>query len=127
MADRTKSSKPRQSLVARARALPSRFIAKTPWLRRRYAKRILKTVERFEKKGRPLPESLARLDRQLKRVPGPKKAKMIEEMMEMSAEGDPEVNRTLRRAAQRQDRQKGTRGGGVRPGTLPGQRRGPVR
>lgn len=115
------------SLLQRARAYPSRFIARTPWLRRRYARRLLRTIDKFEKKGRRLPESLARLEHQLQRIPKQKRLQTVEEMMEMSAQGEPEVNRTLRRAASRQDRQKGTRGGGVRPGLLPGQRRGPLR
>lgn len=107
----------------RIRDVPARFIARTPWLRRRYASRIVKTIDKFQKKGRPLPENLRTLERQLRQVPKPKRQQLVEQMMEMGAEQDLTVNRTLRRAANRQERRKGQRGGGLRPGTLPGQPR----
>jgi hypothetical protein len=105
------------------RDIPARFIARTPWLRRRYAGRIIKTIEKFQKKGRPLPENLRNLERQLRQVPKPKRQQFVEQMMEMGAEQDLTINRTLRRAANRQERRKGQRGGGLRPGTMPGQPR----
>jgi hypothetical protein len=105
------------------REIPARLIARTPWLRRRYARRILKTIDKFQEKGRPLPESLSRLERQLRRVPKPKRQQLVEQMMEMGSEEDVTTNRALRRAAGRQERQKGQHGGGLRPGTLPGQPR----
>jgi hypothetical protein len=109
--------------LRRLRGAPARFIGRTPWLRRRYARRILKTIDKFQDKGRPLPENLSRLERQLRRVPKPKRQQLVEQMMEMSSEDDVSTNRALRRAAGRQERQKGQRGGGLRPGTLPGQPR----
>jgi len=110
--------------LRRLRDAPARFIGRTPWLRRRYARRMLKTIDKYKKKNRPLPESLARLDRQLRRVPPPKRQQLVEQMMEMSSTGDELAsNRALRRASSRQERQKGQRGGGLRPGTLPGQPR----
>ncbi len=107
----------------RLRSAPARFIGRTPWLRRRYARRILRTIDKFQDKGRPLPENLSRLERQLRRVPKPKRQQLVEQMMEMGSEEDLSTNRALRRAAGRQERQKGQRGGGLRPGTMPGQPR----
>ncbi len=107
----------------RIRDIPARFIGRTPWLRRRYARRIVRTIDRFQKKNRPLPESLRTLERQLRRVPGPKRAQIVEQMMEMGTNEDVTTNRALRRAAGRQERHKGQRGSGLRPGTLPGQPR----
>jgi hypothetical protein len=107
----------------RIRDIPARFIGRTPWLRRRYARRIVRTIDKFQDKNRPLPENLQPLERQLRRVPKPKRAQVVEQMMEMGTKEDVTTNRALRRAAGRQERQKGQRGGGLRPGTLPGQPR----
>jgi hypothetical protein len=107
----------------RIRDIPARFIGRTPWLRRRYARRIVKTIDKFQDKNRPLPENLQPLERQLRRVPKPKRAQVVEQMMEMGTKEDVTTNRALRRAAGRQERQKGHRGGGLRPGTMPGQPR----
>lgn len=119
MATTTTKRKP----LRRLREAPARFIGRTPWLRRRYARRILRTIEKYQDKGRPLPENLSRLERQLRRIPKPKRQQLVEQMMEMGGEDDVNSNRALRRAAGRQERQKGHRGGGLRPGTLPGQPR----
>lgn len=107
----------------RIRDVPARFIARTPWLRRRYARRIVRTIDKFQQKNRPLPENLKSLERQLRRVPKPKREQVVEQMMEMGGNDDVTTNRALRRAAGRQERHKGQRGGGLRPGTLPGQPR----
>jgi hypothetical protein len=115
---------PKRKPRAKLRDIPARFIARTPWLRRRYAKRLIRTIDRYKEKGRPLPDSLARLERQLRRIPAPKRAQTVEQMMELGAEQDDATpSRAVRRAAGRQERQKGTKGGGLRPGTLPGQPR----
>lgn len=114
---------PKRRRLRKLREAPSRFISRTPWLRRRYARRMVRTIDKYKDKKRPLPENLARLERQLRRVPPPKRAEMVEQMMEMSSQPTAGVsNRALRRASGRQDRQKGSKGGGLRPGTLPGQR-----
>lgn len=121
---------PKRRRLRKLREAPSRFISRTPWLRRRYARRMVRTIDRYKDKRRPLPENLSRLERQLRRVPPPKRVEMVEKMMEMSTEqADAVSNRALRRASGRQERQKGSKGGGLRPGTLPGQRQrqGPVR
>ena len=117
------STAPPKSRLRKIRDIPARIIGRTPWLRRRYARRIVRTIDKYKEKGRPLPESLVRLERQLRRVPGPKRQQLVEQMMEMGTEQDLTTNRALRRAAGRQERQKGQRGGGLRPGTLPGQPR----
>lgn len=114
---------PKRRRLRKLRDIPARFIGRTPWLRRRYARRILKTIDKFQEKGRPLPDSLTSLERQLRRVPKPKRQQLVEQMMEMGTQDDVSTNRALRRAAGRQERQKGQRGGGLRPGTLPGQPR----
>ncbi len=113
----------RRKLWKKVRDAPARFIGRTPWLRRRYARRILRTIDKLQDKGRPLPDNLSRLERQLRRVPKPKRQQVVEQMMEMGSEDDVLTNRALRRAAGRQERQKGQRGGGLRPGTMPGQPR----
>ncbi|MGH8980599.1 MAG: hypothetical protein ACRDWE_06200 [Acidimicrobiales bacterium] len=120
----SQTPKKSRSLLKRLRDAPARFIGRTAWLRRRYARRLLRTIEKFKKKGRQLPENLARLDRQLRQVPPHRRQELVEKMMEMSSTGDdPTSNRALRRASSRQERQKGQRGGGLRPGTMPGQPR----
>jgi hypothetical protein len=119
----TDKAKPEKKKT-RVRDLPARFIARTPWLRRRYAKRLVRTVDKYKRKGRPLPENLARLERHLRTIPEPRRAKVVEEMMETSAEQEQATpSRAMRRAVGRQDRHKGGKGGGLRPGTLPGQPR----
>ena|SRR5487761_1818829 len=113
----------------RIRDFPARLIGRTAWLRRRYARRIIRTIDKYREKNRPLPENLQRLERQLRRVPQPKRQQVVEQMMEMSSDEDVTTNRALRRAAGRQERQKGTKGGGLRPGMPPGaqQRQRPAR
>ena len=124
MATTTDKTTSKRKRLRRLRSAPARFIGRTPWLRRRYARRMLRTIDKFQDKGRPLPDNLGRLERQLRRVPKPKRQQLVEQMMEMgSSEDDVSTNRALRRAAGRQERQKGHRGGGLRPGTLPGQPR----
>jgi hypothetical protein len=125
----TSDTAPKRRRLRKLRTAPARLIARVPWLRRRQARRLVKTLERYREKGRPIPENLSRLERQLRQIPKHKRAAAVEQMMEMSVQPDQTSNRALRRAAGRQDRQKGAKGGGLRPGTLPGQRQrqGPVR
>ncbi|HVX20634.1 MAG TPA: hypothetical protein VHB02_04740 [Acidimicrobiales bacterium] len=120
---------PKRRRLRKLREAPARFVARIPWLRRRQARRLVKTMERYREKNRPLPENLSRLEKQLRRLPKNKRAEAVEQMMEMSVQPDQSTNRALRRASGRQERQKGTKGGGLRPGTLPGQRQrqGPAR
>ena len=108
--------------LRRLSGLPARFIGRHAWLRRRYVRRVLRTIEKYRAKGRTLPENLQRLERQLRRVPKTKRAEMLEQMMEMGTSPDVSSNRALRRAAGRQDRLSG-KSVGLRPGLGPGQRR----
>lgn len=118
------SSQPeKRTIRARIRDVPARFIGRTPWLRRRYARRILKSIDKLQEKKRPLPDNLMRLEQQLRRVPKPKRQQIVEQMMELGSDRNATTNRSVRRAAGRQERQKGQRGRGLRPGTPPGQAR----
>ncbi|MGH9100466.1 MAG: hypothetical protein ACRDV8_09600, partial [Acidimicrobiales bacterium] len=78
--------------LRKLRSVPARFIGRTPWLRRRYARRILRTIDKFQDKGRPLPENLSRLERQLRQIPKPKRQRLVEQMMEMSSDDDVSTN-----------------------------------
>lgn len=104
------------------KSFPGRLVSRTPWLRRRYVRRVLRTIDKARDKNRPLPDSLVRIDRMLRRVPKPKRAELLEEMLEAGATPDAEMNRALRRAAGRQERQSGKNRAGTRPGIGPGQR-----
>lgn len=106
----------------RIRNFPGRLIARTPWLRRRYVRRVLRTIDRSREKNRTLPDSLVRIDRMLRRVPKAKRAEALEQMLEAGSTPETELNRALRRAAGRQERQSGKKGAGLRPGLGPGQR-----
>jgi hypothetical protein len=99
-----------------------RMIGKVPWMRRRYARSTLKSIQRFRDRRRPLPENLARLDQQLRRLPQHKRQEALEEMLEMGGRSDLPRTRAMRRAAGRQERQSG-KGKGLRPGLPPGAQR----
>jgi hypothetical protein len=100
-----------------------RAIGRTPWLRRRYARYILRSIKKQRAKDRPLPENLLRLERQVRGLPPRKQAEVIEQLLETSATFRPEAaGRAMRRATAKQERRSG-KGPGVRPGLLPGQRR----
>ena len=92
-------------------------------MRRYYAKRVMRYMEKSKRKGRALPDQMADLDDYLSRLP----AKQRREVLEASLSGELETRagREMRRAASRQNRQKGTAGGGQRPGLppVPGARR----
>ncbi len=107
----------------RIRTAPLKLISRVPWLRRRYVRWMLKTIKKHHDKGRRLPDNLARLDRQLKRLPEPKRAQALEQMLEMGPSAEANYSRAMRRAAGRQERQSGKKGAGLRPGLGPGQRK----
>jgi hypothetical protein len=115
----------KRTIRSRIREVPARFIARTPWLRRRYARRLLKSIDKMQQKRRPLPDNLRRLEHMLRRVPKPQHQQLVEQMMEVGTDKNATTNRSMRRAHGRQDRRKGQPGGGLRPGTLPGQRQRP--
>ena len=105
----------------RIRSFPGRLIGRTPWLRRRYVRRVLRSIDKARKKNRPMPDSLVRIDRMLRRVPRHKRAEALEQMLEAGSAPETELGRAVRRAASRQERRSG-KGGGLRPGMGPGQR-----
>lgn len=109
----------------RVRELPARFIARTPWLRKRYARRLVKSIKKMRAKGRKLPDNLLRVERQIRHLPPGRQEQVIEQMLELGANDVAESSRAMRRASERAERQKG-RGKGQRPGTPPGQRRRPA-
>jgi hypothetical protein len=110
-------------LLRKVRALPGRAIGRIPWLRRRYARFLLRSLKKQKAKGRALPESLAKLERQVRGLPPAKQADLLEKILEAGATWQPETaGRALRRASSKQDRRSG-RGPGARPGLVPGQRR----
>lgn len=110
-------------LLRKVQALPGRVIGRVPWLRRRYARYLLRSVKKQRAKGRALPESLARVERQLRGLPPAKQADVLEKLLEAGATWQPEAaGRAMRRANAKQERRSG-RGPGTRPGLLPGQRK----
>lgn len=106
----------------RIRSFPGRLVARSPWLRRRYVRRVLRSIERARDKNRPLPESLVRIERMLRSVPRHKRAETLEQMLEAGSTPEPELSRAVRRAASRQERQSGKKAAGLRPGIGPNQR-----
>lgn len=100
-----------------------RIIGRTPWLRRRYARYILRSIKKMRAKDRPLPENLLRLERQVRGLPPRRQAEVVEQLLETGATYRPEeAGRAMRRASAKQERRSG-KSGGVRPGLMPGQRR----
>lgn len=114
------SPKPRKR---RIRALPAKLIGRIPWMRRRYARRTLRSIQKFKDKRRPLPEGLQRIDRQLQRLPPNKRQEALEQMLEFGARQEELPSREMRRSAERQERQSGRGRGGLRPGTPGGARK----
>ncbi len=100
----------------RRQRLFRRFMQVGP-MRRLYARRLLRYLDKSRAKGRVIPNQLADLDDYLSRVP----VKQRRDVLEASLSGELEANvgRDLRRAASRQNRQKGRPGGGQRPGMPP--------
>lgn len=102
--------------------MPGRLVGRSKWLRRRYARRVVKMMRKYRDKGRQLPENLRPIERQIRRLPPAEQVRTLERLLEAGAKADPEASRNLRRAASRQQRRSGKKGGGVRPGLAPGQR-----
>lgn len=105
----------------RIRNFPGRLVGRTPWLRRRYVRRVLRSIDKAREKNKPMPDGLVRIDRLLRRVPRHKRAEVLEQMLEAGSSPETEMNRAVRRAANRQERRSG-KGVGLRPGMGPGQR-----
>lgn len=98
----------------------SRLMARIPWLRRRYVRYILRYIDKSRKKGRDLPPELEQVDKQLRKVPPAKRPEVLEQLVALN---DPNAaaSREMRRAMDRQNRQRST-GKGQRPGTMGGSR-----
>jgi len=107
--------KPPDKFRDKLRRAPARLIGKTPWLRRRYARFMLKSIDKRRKKGKPLPDQLLDLERQMKGMTPVQRAKALEQALELGAAPPEAANRATRRAAGRPTRQSG-RGQGRRPG-----------
>jgi hypothetical protein len=92
-------------------------------MRRYYARRVMRFIDKSKRKGRDLPDQMADLDQYLSRLPASQRRQVLE--ASLSGELETRAGREMRRAAQRQNRQKGTAGGGQRPGMppVPGARR----
>jgi hypothetical protein len=103
----------------RLREIPGDFIARTPWMRRRYAKYLARSLRKSRKKGRKLPENLVEIERRIRHLSPTRQVETIEQLLEFgSATRSQPQSRVMRRALERQDRRSGS-GKGVRPG-LPG-------
>lgn len=96
------------------RAAIWRGLLRIPFLRRLYARRLLAFIDKSKKKNRKLPEELRRLDQVIAKLPKPQRPKAVEEAL--SSGREQEMSREVRRAAERQERLSGRRGGSRRPG-----------
>jgi len=92
------------------RAALAKLVLKVPFLRRRYVRGLLRQLEDGGK--RELPPELAQLRRLLKQVPPPQREQTLEAALRQGLSGEvpnePEQlpSRSLRRAAQRQQRKR---------------------
>jgi len=93
------------------RAALAKLVLKVPFLRRRYVRGLLRQLEEDGGK-RELPPELAQLRRLLKQVPPRQREQTLEAALRQGLSGEvpnePEQlpSRTLRRAAQRQQRKR---------------------
>ena len=98
------------------RARITRGVARVPFLRRWYARRLLASLDRAKRKNRAIPKELAELDIAMSKVPKERRMEMIETAMTEGAQGG--ASRQMRRAADRQKRQSGRGGPRRRPGAV---------
>jgi len=119
-AARTKSDRTRptaQADVKRSvRERISQRTLKIGFMRRRYAKRMLKYMDKSKEKGRRLPPELFELQRFLSKVPKDQRAAKLEEVIAAQRSEEALGNRDLRRASVNQSRQSGRGGNRYRPG-----------
>ncbi len=94
----------------------SRRMLSVAFIRRWYARRMIKFIDKSKTKHRQMPQHLIQVDNLLRRVPKPLRQKTLEEMLVPGNEE--QYGRQLRRAAERQQRASG-RGTGRRPGLPP--------
>jgi hypothetical protein len=100
------------------RARVSDRMMKVPFFRRRYAKRLIKYIDKSKAKGRALPPEFAELQRFLAQVPKDQRAQKFEEALTHQQTEEP-VSRDMRRAAANQQRRSGKNPAGYRPGAPP--------
>ncbi|MDQ6840050.1 MAG: hypothetical protein M3137_17400 [Actinomycetota bacterium] len=111
----------------RIRGSIGRLTMRSSFLRGRYVRRVLKSIDKAKVKGRRLPPELFELSQQLSRVPKNKQAEALEDAIKAGPDASEEAGRAMRRAASAQQRQSGRGQGRYRPGMPPpppGQRRG---
>lgn len=105
--------------LARVRDNAWKRLLKIGVIRRWYARRLIKFIEKSRKKKRKLPEHLVQVDTMLRRVPKAQRPKMVEEMLVPGREE--QLGRAMRRAADRQNRGSGRGNTKRRPGMPPQQ------
>jgi hypothetical protein len=105
--------------LARARDGVWKRLLKVGVIRRWYARRLVKYIEKSRKKKRRLPQHLSQVDTMLRKLPKAQRVKTLEEMLVPGREE--QLGRNLRRAAARQNRGSGRGGPGRRPGLPPQQ------
>jgi hypothetical protein len=104
-----------------------RRLLKIGFLRRRYIKRVLRSIEKSKEKGKRMPPELWDLSKRLDRLPPAKRAEFLEQAITAGPAAQEQAGRAMRRAAASQERQSGRGGGRSRPGMgpmPPGTRRG---
>lgn len=101
------------------RARASQRMLKVGFMRRRYAKRLVRYIDRQKAKGRPLPPEFAELERFLAQVPKAERAQRFEEALALQQADELPVGREMRRAAANQQRRSGKNPAGYRPGAAP--------
>lgn len=114
----------------RIRGSIGRMTMRSSFLRGRYVRRVLKSIDKSKAKGRRLPPELHELSKQLSRIPKHKQAEALEDALKAGPEAADTAGRAMRRAAMAQQRQSGRGQGRYRPGMPPpppGQRRGKPR
>ncbi len=119
-------SQPEKDKKRRIRGAIGRLTMRSSFLRGRYVRRVLKSIDKAKAKGRRLPPELHELSKQLSRVPKNKQAEALEEAIKAGPDAATDAGRAMRRAAVAQQRQSGRGQGRYRPGTPPpppGQRR----
>lgn len=107
-----------------------RRMLKIGFLRRRYIKRVLRSIEKSKEKGKRMPPELWDLSKRLDRLPPGKRVEFLEQAITAGPEAQEQAGRAMRRAAASQERLSGRGGGRSRPGMgpmPPGARRGKPR
>ncbi len=86
-------------------------------IRRTYAKRLIKFMERSKRKAKPLPPELREVGRAMDQLPEAQRLPTLEQALQ--GKGGPEsMSREIRRAASRQTRMSGKGGPHRRPGAM---------